>query len=69
MCEALSLLPDRVKTRQLQIDWKEMVCLAARLRREYYYDNGEALLRMAKRNLPMLRVLAERLVQNSDGYR
>lgn len=67
ICNALRLLPNGTKARQAEIDWKGMVHLGRRLRRDYHRDNTDALLTIAQKNLPPLKAFAERVIRESQS--
>lgn len=63
ICRAVSLLPERVKAAQQQIDWQSMTDLRSRLLKFYYCNNIDALLDITRQNLPPLKAFAERTIR------
>ena len=66
ICGTLSGLPDSVKARQPQIDWRGMAELENRLREFYYCKNDDALSKIANQNMPLLKAFVERVISESE---
>ncbi len=65
MCEAARRLPDNVKAQQPQIDWRRMVDLGNRQRHAYHRLEPSILWQIAHRDLPPLKIFAERVIRKS----
>lgn len=63
--EASRHIPDDVKARQTEINWRRMADLGNRLRHAYHLIDSELLWLIAQKDLPALKAFVESIVQKS----
>jgi uncharacterized protein with HEPN domain len=66
ICEASRRIPDNIKAQQPTIDWQRMVDFGNLLRHAYHRVDPQIVFEIAARDLPPLKVFAERVVRESD---
>jgi uncharacterized protein with HEPN domain len=67
ICEASRRIPDQLKARHPDIDWRGMADFGNELRHAYHRVDPNVLWEIAHRDLPPLRAFAERLIRESDN--
>lgn len=66
VCEASRRVPDDVKEKQTDIDWKGMVDFGNRLRHAYHRIDPAVLWDIAQRDLPSLKSFVERVIRETE---
>ncbi len=67
ICEASRRIPDQVKARHPDIDWRGMVDFGNELRHAYHRVDPNVLWEIAHRDLPPLKAFADRVIRESEG--
>jgi uncharacterized protein with HEPN domain len=65
ICEASRRIPDDVKARQPETDWRGMVDFGNELRHAYHRADPNLLWEIAHRDLPPLKAFAERTIREA----
>jgi len=66
ICEASRRIPENVKARHPDIDWRGMVDFGNELRHAYHRINPQTLMQIAARDLPPLKAFVERVIRESE---
>jgi uncharacterized protein with HEPN domain len=66
ICEASRRIPDEVKTRHPEIDWRGMTDFGNELRHAYHRIDPTVLWEIAERDLPPLKQFVDRVVFKSE---
>ncbi len=66
ICEASRRIPDDVKTRHPEIDWRGMTDFGNELRHAYHRIDPTVLWEIAERDLPPLKQFVDRVVSKSE---
>ena len=66
ICEASRRIPDDVKARQPDIDWRGMLDFGDRLRHAYHRVEPSILWQIAERDLPPLEAFVECVIRESE---
>jgi uncharacterized protein with HEPN domain len=69
ICEASRRIPDSVKERQPEINWRRMLDFGNQLRHAYHAIEPQTLWEIAQRDLPPLRKFVENTIREGDGKR
>jgi uncharacterized protein with HEPN domain len=66
ICEASRRIPDDVKARHAQIDWRGMVDFGNELRHAYHRVNPSLLWEITQRDLPPLKAFVELIIRETE---
>lgn len=67
VCEASRHVPDEIKTRETEIDWRKMADMGNLLRHAYHRVDVDRMIEIARRELSPLKEFTERLVREQKS--